>query len=36
MNKYLCRVKYTAEGMKSLLAEVGSRRKEAVEKLTRR
>lgn len=34
MTKYLCHVKYTAEGMKGLLAEGGSRRKEAVKKLT--
>ncbi len=33
MARYLCHVKYTAEGMKGLLAEGGSRRKEAVEKL---
>lgn len=33
MTKYLCHVKYTVEGMKGLLAEGGTRRKEAVEKL---
>jgi uncharacterized protein with GYD domain len=33
MTRYLCHATYTAEGMKGLLAEGGSRRKEAVEKL---
>jgi uncharacterized protein with GYD domain len=33
MTKYLCQANYTVEGMKGLLAEGGSRRKEAVEKL---
>ncbi len=33
MTRYLCQVKYTAEGMKGLLAEGGSRRREATEKL---
>ena len=33
MTRYLCHAKYTAEGMKGLLAEGGSRRKEAVEKM---
>jgi len=33
MSRYLCHATYTAEGMKGLLAEGGTRRKEAVEKL---
>jgi len=33
MTRYLCHATYTAEGMKGLLAEGGSRRKEAVEKM---
>ncbi len=33
MTRYLCQVKYTAEGLKGLLAEGGSRRREATEKL---
>ncbi len=33
MTRYLCHAEYTAEGMKGLLAEGGSRRREAVEKL---
>ena len=33
MPKYLFQVKYTTEGLKGVLAEGGSRRKEAIEKL---
>ena len=33
MPKYLYKVKYTTEGLKGVLAEGGSRRREAIEKL---
>ena len=33
MPKYLFQVKYTTEGLKGVLAEGGTRRKEAIEKL---
>jgi uncharacterized protein with GYD domain len=33
MTRYLCQANYTVEGLKGLIAEGGSRRREAVEKL---